>query len=163
MFDISNSTDPTVNLFALASRFRIADVAAAYLLPLGRYTLGINAEGSRNLGFKRAEILARTALDIAPRINGYVADFSFGDPTTMSAGQWRAIFGYRYVQRDAVIDALTDADFHEGGTDAAGYFLIGDLGLADHVWARLRYLSGKEIDAPLYRVDIVQLDFNVRF
>lgn len=163
MIDIANTNDPTVNLFALASRFRIADVAASYVLPLGRYTLALNAEGARNLGFNRAEILARTGYDIAPRVNGYVADLSFGDATTLAFGQWRTIFGYRYVQRDAVIDALTDADFHEGGTDAQGYFFIGDLGLGNHVWARLRYMSGREIDAPVYRVDIVQLDLNVRF
>lgn len=164
MFDISNSTDTTVNLFALASRFRVADLATTYVLPVGsRYTFAVDGEASRNLGFDRAEILARTGFDIQPRVNGYVGDFSFGDPSPAAAGRWRTTFGYRYVQRDAVLDALTDADFHEGGTDAAGYFLAGDLGLANGVWARLRYLSGKQIDPPLYHVNILQLDFNARF
>ncbi len=62
-----------------------------------------------------------------------------------------------------MLDALTDPDFHEGGTDAQGYFLRADLGLADNVWTRFRYLSGREIDGPRYRVDVIQLDLNARF
>jgi hypothetical protein len=161
MFDIS--ADGSGSLFALASRFRIADLAAAYVLPIGRYSFATDAEAVRNIGFNRSEILARTGYNIDPRNKGYVADVSFGNPTYMKAWEWRAVFGYRYVQRDAVLDALTDADFHEGGTNAEGYFVAGDLGLGDHVWMRLRYLPAKEIDAPRYRVDIWQLDFNARF
>jgi hypothetical protein len=163
-FDISNQpNDPTVNLFALASRFRIANVSAGYLVPIGRYTFGVDAEGARNLGFNEAEILARTGQDIKPRINGYVADMSFGTPTTDRAGLWRVLFGYRYVQRDAVVDALTDADFHEGGTNARGYFMWGEYGLARNVWTRLRYLSGREIDGARYHLDVIQWDVSARF
>lgn len=164
MFNIiDDPTNPGDNLFALASRFRVADVAARYVMPLGRYTLAINAEGARNVGFNQAEILARTGLNIAERNKGYVADVSFGDPLVQSLWQWRASVGYRYVQRDAVLDALTDADFHEGGTDAEGYIIFGDLGLGEHVWTRLRYMPSKEIDPPRYHVDIWQLDLNARF
>lgn len=172
VFDISNTADPTVNLFALASRFRVADIAAGYWLPLGRYVLALDAEASRNVGFNQTEILNRTGLDITPRTRGYVAQFAFGTPTAKAgtwtppverAGAWRILFGYRYVQRDAVVDALTDADFHEGGTNAAGYFIWGEYGLARNVWTRLRYLSGRQIDAARYRVDIIQWDFTAAF
>jgi hypothetical protein len=164
MFNIADSpTDPTVNLWALASRFRIADIAANYALSLGRYTLTVNAEAARNIGFNESEILARTGYDVAKRNKGYVADISFGDPVVQSLWRWKATIGYRYVQRDAVLDALTDADFHEGGTDAEGYYIVGDLGLGEHVWTRLRYMPSKEIDPPRYHVDIWQLDLNARF
>jgi hypothetical protein len=133
------------------------------VLPLGRYTLAVDGEAARNIGFNSTEILGRTGRYIAPRTHGYVADLSFGDPVALGFGRWRALAGYRYVQRDAVLDALTDADFHEGGTNARGYFVAGDLGLANQVWMRLRYLPGTEIDAPRYHVDIWQLDFNARF
>jgi len=168
VFDISNSTIPDtgVNLFALAAHFRLIDVAATYELAFPRYSLAVTAEAVRNIGYHLADVeaLAQPATPIAsPQNHGYVADISFGDPIVQERWAWRARIGYRYVQSDAVIDAWTDADFHEGGTNAAGYYLWGDLGLAKNVWVRARYFSGNEITGPRYGVDIVQLDLNTRF
>lgn len=163
MCDISNTSDQTVALFGLCAQYRIADVSAGYVLPIGRYTYSMDAEGARNIGFNRMSIANIFGYDVQPRVNGYVGDLAFGDPDVFQAWKWRAMIGYRYVQRDAVLDALTDPDFHEGGTDAQGYFLRTDLGLADNVWTRFRYLSGREIDGPRYRVDVIQLDLNARF
>jgi hypothetical protein len=165
MCNIANPADQTQSayLFALCSQFRIADVSAGYVLPIGRYTLSMDAEAARNLGFKRADIANLFGYDIQPRVDGYVGDLAFGDPSVFEAWHWRGLLGYRYVQRDAVLDAITDPDFHEGGTDAQGYFLRADLGLANNVWTRFRYLSGREIDGPRYRVDVIQLDLNARF
>jgi len=165
---ISNSSDPTVQLFGLASNFRIADVAGRYVLPIGSYGLLVDAEAARNVGFNRTEILNLEGEDIAPRAKGYVGDIAFGNAEFRPDWQWRAwqwqmMLGYRYVQRDAVLAALTDPDFHEGGTNATGYFLRADFGLANNVWTRFRYLSGKEIDGPNYRVDVLQLDLNAQF
>jgi hypothetical protein len=79
-------------------------------------------------------------------------------------GSWRAVVGYRYLQRDAVIDGYTDSDFHYfGGTNAKGYYLVGNYGLANHVWLRLRYLSANEIDGPTFDVDTFQIDVSTRF
>jgi len=176
VFDISNTADYTVNLFALAPRFRIVDVAADYWLPLGRYVVAVDAEALRNVGFDQTEILNRTGLYIEPRTRAYVAQaafgqFAFGPPTERAtwrpvserAGAWRLLFGYRYVQRDATVDALTDADFHEGGTNASGYFLEGEYGFARDFWTRLRYFSSREIDGARYHVDIIQWDLTARF
>ncbi len=165
MCNIANPADQTQAqyLFALCSQFRIADISAGYVLPIGRYTLSLDAEAARNLGFHETDIANLFGYSIAPRTKGYVGDLAFGDPTVFEAWRWRGLLGYRYVQRDAVLDALTDPDFHEGGTDAQGYFLRADLGLADNVWTRFRYLSGREIDGPRYRVDVIQLDLNARF
>jgi hypothetical protein len=167
VFDIANEpTNSTVNLFALAAHFRVVDVAASYELSFPRYSLALAAEGVRNIGYNLASInaLVQPAVPItSPQNHGYVADISFGDPVVFERWAWRARIGYRYVQSDAVIDAWTDADFHEGGTNAAGYYLWGDLGLAHNVWLRMRYLSGNEITGPRYGVDIVQVDLNTRF
>lgn len=165
---ISSSCDQTKQLFGLASKFRIANVSGRYVLPIGHYGFLVDADAARNIGFKRSQILSLEGEDIAPRINGYVGDMAFGDAEFRpdwhwQPWQWQVMLGYRYVQQDAVLAALTDPDFHEGGTNAAGYFIRTDLGLADNVWARLRYLSGKEIDGPLYRVDVLQLDLNAQF
>jgi hypothetical protein len=153
-----------VNLFALASHFRLIDLAAAYELGFNRYSLALTGEAVRNIGYHLEQVEALTQQPIAsPQNRGYVADVSFGDPVVADLWQWRARIGYRYVQSDAVIDAWTDADFHEAGTNAAGYYLWGDLGVAKNVWFRVRYLSGNEITGPRYGVDIVQVDLNTRF
>jgi hypothetical protein len=165
VYNIANiATDPTTQLWALAAHFRLVDVAARLDLGIQRRTLSLLAEGVRNIGYDRAAIEAFTGIPIAsPQDKGYVGELSFGDPTVTEFGHWRAAVGYRYVQSDAVIDAWTDADFHEAGTNAVGYYLWGDLGLANNTWLRVRYLSGNEITGPRYGVDILQLDMNVRF
>jgi len=162
-FDISNSTDTTVNLFALAAKYRLANLNMTYELPIGRYTLGVTADAVKNLGYNTARVSANVGEYVAPRTKGYQGEFSFGHPTVLTAGAWRGVIGYRYLQRDAVIDAYTDSDFHWGGTDARGYYLVGDYGVADRVWVRLRYLSSNAIDGPTLGIDTLQLDLNTRF
>jgi hypothetical protein len=163
--DIANSTtNPNLYLFGLASRFRLADLAASYELRFSRYSLGLTGEAVRNLGYSRTDIQNLTGETISSSQNrGYVGELSFGDPIVLALGQWRARVGYRYVQSDAVIDAWTDADFHEGGTNAMGYYLWTDIGLARNVWTRLRYLSSNEVTGPRYANDIVQMDVNASF
>lgn len=164
VFDISNSTtDPTVNLFALAARFRLLDLAGRYELPVGTRVLTLTGEAVKNVGANAGDMQRRTGFDLAVRNRGYVGEVGFGDPMTAAWGRWRAAVGYRYVQADAVLDAWTDADFREGGTNVKGYYFAGELGLTRDVWARLRYLSGNEIDGPRYGLDLIQLDVNTRF
>src|ERR1700730_11392414 len=162
-FDISNSSDPSVNLFALAAKYRLANVNASYELGVGRYTLGVTADAVRNLAYNTAEVSANYGQYVAPRTKGYQAEISFGYPTTLTAGSWRGVIGYRYLQRDAVIDAYTESDFHFGGTDATGYYIVTDYGLANRVWMRLRYLSSNAIDGPTLGIDTLQVDLNTRF
>jgi hypothetical protein len=162
-YDISNSSDPTVNLFALAAKYRLANLNASYELGVGRYTLGMTADAVRNFGYHAAEVSSRLGYYVAPRTKGYQAEVSFGYPTVLTAGSWRGVIGYRYLQRDAVIDAYTDSDFHFGGTDATGYYIVADYGLANRVWMRLRYLSSNAIDGATLGIDTLQLDLNTRF
>jgi len=165
VFDISNSTtDPTVNLYALASKFRLIDLTANYQWDVGRHEFFIDAEAVRNEGYRKSLVDALTG-QIAPRAEniGFVGDVGFGDPAIAELWDWRARIGYRYVRSDAVIDAWTDADFHEGGTNVAGYFVWAELGLGHNVWTRVRYMSGNEIDGPRYGLDVVQLDLSTRF
>jgi hypothetical protein len=163
VFNILNNSNPTAGLYAVDSKFRLVNVAATYTIPVARYELGFTADAVRNMGFNEADIFARTGQEVAPRTKGYQAEMRFGYPSVLSPGAWRALIGYRYLQRDAVIDAYTDSDFHFGGTDAKGYYLVGDYGLANRVWMRLRYLSSNAIDGPTYALDTVQVDLNTRF
>jgi hypothetical protein len=165
LFDIANPSLPgSVNLFALASDFRIADLISVDELALGsRYSLGLTLEALRNLGFNAAQVRARVGSYVEPRTRGYRADVSFGTRSPPAFGNWRATVGYRYLQRDAVLDAFNDEDFHLGGTDTKGYTVVLDFNFNPHVWMRMKYMSASEIDGPPLGIDVWQLDMNSSF
>jgi putative porin len=163
LFNITDTPGGTTQLFALASKYRLANLNAIYTYAVGRYTLGVTADAVRNFGFKENFVEANTGYYVAPRTKGYQTEASFGYPTAQRAGAWRVAVGYRYLQRDAVIDGYTDSDFHFGGTNARGYYVVGDYGIIDHLWLRLRYLSSNVIDGPTYDVDTLQIDLNTFF
>ncbi|HEY0339968.1 MAG TPA: putative porin, partial [Steroidobacteraceae bacterium] len=166
LFDISNISDldQSANLFGLASHFRLVDIAGNYEHGFGRYSLAFTAEGVRNIGFNLNEVNALLPTPLPGKENtGYVGEVSFGRPVVDEFNKWRIALGYRYVKRDAVLDAWTDADFHEGGTNAEGFYVWGSYGLAKNTWVRVRYMSSNEIDGPRYGLDILQVDINARF
>lgn len=161
--DIENDSTGANPVFGLCSQFRIAEIAAGYVLPIDEYALTLNAEGVRNVGFNGRQIYDLFGYETDTRRNGYQVELAFGNPDVFERWDWRGTLGYRYVQGDAVLDALTDADFHEGGTNAEGYFMRADLGLAHNIWTRFSYYAGNQIDGPRYQVDVLQLDLNARF
>lgn len=161
--DIENDATNQNPVFALCSQFRIADISAGYVLPIDQYSLTLNGDAVRNVGFNVKDIYDLFGERLDRRRNGYQGELAFGTPDVFERWDWRTTLGYRYVQGDALLDALTDADFHEGGTNAHGYFMRADLGLAHNVWTRFSYYSGDQIDGPNYQVDVLQLDLNTRF
>lgn len=159
VFDISNSSDPTVNLFALASDFRIVDlIAVADWHVASRHSVALTLEALKNIGFDSAAVAERVGHYVEPRTKGYRADLGFGTSGAPGFGSWRTSFGYRYLQRDAVLDAFNDEDFHLGGTDARGYTLLFDFNFNPRVLLRMKYLSGNEIDGPRLGIDVWQVD-----
>jgi hypothetical protein len=164
VFNIANSPTGTTYLFAYASKFRLVDLNGTYTYIVGPYTLEVTADAVRNFGFNEAFVQGNTGYYVAPRTKGYQTQVGFGSPAALSLGAWRGTVGYRYLQRDAVIDAYTDSDFHYfGGTNARGYYVVGDVGVAHNTWVRLRYLSANQIDGPIFDVDTLQIDLNTRF
>lgn len=164
LFDIRNDADPSTNLFALAADYHVLDVLLGYEMPLmDRYQLSVLANYVKNLGYDEQDVFRRIGTRVDERTDGYQLEVAFGSPKIDRAGAWRAIARYRYLQRDAVLDAFTDSDFHLGGTDAQGYTLRGDYGLAANVWLSLRYLSANEIDGPPLGIDVLMLDLNGAF
>src|SRR5262249_31183011 len=156
---IRNDTDETTNLFALAADFRLLDVTASAEWPLfTTHSVTLLADYVKNVGYKAADVFARSGATGPPRNKGYDVELAFGSRDLNEAGRWRTSFAYRYLERDAVLDAFTDSDFHLGGTDAKGYIVSVDVALARRVWARLRYLSANEIDNAPLGIDVWQLD-----
>jgi polyhydroxyalkanoate synthesis regulator phasin len=164
MFDIANSTDFNTSLWALAANYRIVDLTAvADWHVFSRYSISVTGEALRNIGYNTAEVSARIGSHTDPRTHGYRADVGFGTVAPGPWGGWRAAFGYRYIERDAVLDAFNDQDFHLGGTDAKGYTITLDYSFNPRVGMRLKYLSANAIDGPPLGIDVWQLDLSTQF
>ncbi len=164
LFDIRNDADPDTFLFALASDYNLANVTAE--LDLGHFDpvhVVLTADYVRNVGFDQDAVFERTGFDVDPRVDGYQLLAALGWLKVDTRGAWRVFGGWRHLERDAVLDAFTDSDFHLGGTDAEGWTLGWDYGLARNTWLTMRYLSADEIDGPPLGIDVVQFDLNTRF
>lgn len=166
MFDIANplAGEPPRQLFALASDFDVLSVYGGmdfgFFAP---HRVVLEAEFAENLGFDRGEIFERTGADIAPRTTAWMVQLMVGQPLLEAFGEWQVLGAYRYVQRDAVLDAFTDSNFGLGATDAEGFILAFSYGLSQHLWARARWMSSNEIDGPPLGIDVLQIDLNAEF
>jgi polyhydroxyalkanoate synthesis regulator phasin len=165
LFDIlGNDNNGNTNLYALAADYELLNFGLALDVGVGsNYAVTLAADYVRNIGYDIAEVEARTG-QVSPRRNtGYQAELAFGSAAMSRTHAWHALVGYRYLQRDAVLDAYTDSDFRLGGTDAKGYYLALDYMLSQAMRARLKYMSANEIDGAAFGVDVVQLDFTASF
>lgn len=164
LINIDNDGDNVTNLWALAADYRIANLTLvadfAQFDPI--HVIG-SVDWARNVGFDRAEILARTGQDIEPETDGYQVKLTIGHPTVNDFEKWQAFVGYRYLERDAVLDAFTDSDFHLGGTNAKGFMIGGSYGLYKNTWLSARWMSADEVTGLPLSIDVFQLDLNARF
>ncbi|MEN9726023.1 MAG: hypothetical protein RL434_389 [Pseudomonadota bacterium] len=176
LFNIANTPDPVNDpsglnsqLFALASEYRLIDFNVSLdFAQLAPHHVILNANVVKNIGFDEEEILRRTGgqtylYPIKDRTLGVMAGVQVGWPQITRFGAWQVVFDYRYLQRDAVLDAFTDSVFHIGGTDTQGFRIGGLFGLNKHMWVRGRWISSTEIDGPPLAIDTLQFDLNARF
>lgn len=164
--DANNNGTQNDPVYGLASDYRIANLTLvadfAEFYPV--HIIG-SIDWARNLGFDRGEILARTAQDIEPETDGYQVKLTIGHPTFkyVDDHEWQAYIGYRYLERDAVLDAFTDSDFHLGGTNAKGFMIGGSYALFKNTWLSARWMSSDEISGLPLSIDVFQLDLNAKF
>ncbi len=152
-------------LYGIASKFRELDVTAKMdLASLDPFHVLLAGDFVRNLGYNQQDILQRTGLAAPPpQINAYQVTLTVGMPKILRAGDWQANVAYKYLESDAVLDALTDSDFHLGGTNAKGFIVGGSYGLDDNVWTTVRWISTDQISGAPLAIDTLQIDLNTRF
>ncbi len=177
LFNIRNNLDTASKsvLWANAADYRLANAYVEYdIANFSPIHIIAAADYVKNLGYDRDEVEQRIGGRFDEQVEGYQARVTIGWPQVTKARDWQVSFVYRHVERDAVLDAFTDSDFHGGGTDAEGYILKFDYGLFDNVWTTLRWLSSNEIDGDSYPqytglakgklgMDTLQLDLNAKF
>ena len=166
VFNIDNDGNNTTNLWALASDYRIGNLTLAAdfadFYPI--HVIG-SFDWAHNFGFDQEEILARTGQNLDEEVDGYQVKLTVGHPkfTYQEDHEWQAFVGYRYLERDAVLDAFTDSDFHLGGTNAKGFMIGGSYALYKNTWLSARWMSSDEISGLPLSIDVFQLDLNAKF
>ncbi len=177
LFQIANTGDSSDAPFGLASDYQLLNIT-------GRLTFShfaptniiVMADWVKNIGFDKQEIINRTggsvlvngggeanASDITEEVEGYQLKLVVGWPQITQRYSWRIFGAYKHLERDAVLDAFTDSDFHLGGTNAKGFVLGGEYGVLDNVSIAARLLSTDEIQGAPFGVDVFQLDLNTKF
>jgi hypothetical protein len=149
---------------AYASAFRELNVTGS--LDLGFWDpthIIITADYVNNLGFNKNDVDERTGVDVREETVGYQFGVAVGYPTVRKFAEWKAFLYYKHLESDAVMDAFTDSDFHLGGTNAKGWILGGEFGLAKNVWLCAKWFSTNEISGPPFAIDTFFLDLNAKF
>lgn len=175
-FAIGDPADPS-RRFGLASDFDILNLNARY--DVARFApvhVIFTADYVQNFGYDADEIRRRigpndmlvnnaiTAADPEEdETLGYHAKVTVGWPKVLVPRAWQVSLGYKHLQRDAVLAAFTDSDFHLGGTNAEGWILGGRYGLLENTYLNVRYLSANEISGPPLGIDVLQVDLVSEF
>jgi hypothetical protein len=186
LYDIHTDAADTIidsekRLYGHAADYKLADLFVEYdIANFAPLHVILTADYVKNIGYDKKAVEKRLGLDPdAPleyeaRTEGYQFKAALGWPVISKARDWQVAFIYRYLERDAVLAEFTDSDFHGGGTDAKGYTLKFDYGIADNTWMTLRWMSSDEIDGSGYPdynafgtgklgIDTLQLDLNAKF
>jgi hypothetical protein len=177
MFVISNNPNVPDERFGLAPDYDLLNLTAEY--DLARFApvhVILTGDYVKNIGYDSGEIRDRlngagmfvnsTIFTDDPgngETEGYMAKLTVGWPDVRQRRSWQVFLGYKHLERDAVLDAFTDSDFHLGGTNAEGWMIGGSYSLMDDTYLQLRYLSADEIVGPPLGIDVLQLDLGAQF
>ncbi len=163
LVQIQALNNPTL-LYGLASKFRELNLTGSVdFAQFDPVHVVLTGDYVRNIGFDRNEILQRTGRDLEPKILGYQAKLTVGRPQIGKRRDWQMFAAYKYLERDAVLDAYTDSDFRLGGTDAKGYIIGANYGIDKNAWLTFKWLSADPISGPPLKIDVLQADVNARF
>ncbi|MFZ4780038.1 MAG: putative porin [Terrimicrobiaceae bacterium] len=161
-----NIADPTTTdtLYGLASNFRYMDyngqITFTHFSPVD---ITLSGNYVNNVGFDSGEIKNRTGLNVAPQTAGYQGRLIVGHPSMNYKGKWQLSMAYRRLERDAVVDAFSDSDWHQGGTNHKGTSYVANFALGPNTWISARRISTSQISGPPLSMDVTYLDFNARF
>jgi hypothetical protein len=167
----ANPGGPQLQYYGLASKFGVADVHGALQIDaFDPFKILLEGDVLRNTRYNASRIRSLVPVNnLDPNNNfaggnmGYYLNLTVGQPKIAAKGDWNASLGYKYLESDATPDGFTDSDFHFGGTNAQGFIVGAQYGLARNTWLGLRWLSANEISGPPYGVDLVQFDLGTEF
>ncbi|HBA72274.1 MAG: hypothetical protein A2X82_01485 [Geobacteraceae bacterium GWC2_55_20] len=127
------------------------------------YQVTLIGDYVNNLGYNRADVDARVGQAMMKETEGYQVGISVGNREISALMDWKVMLNYKYLEADAVVDGFTESDFHLGGTNAKGWIIGVDLGLAKNVWMTTRWFTANEISGVPLAIDVFQLNLNAKF
>jgi len=152
-------------MVGLASDYNIVNVNVSYeMANFAPHHLRLSGDYAKNIGYDKnavSRLLSGSVVD--PETNAWQFRVDYGWPVAEMPGHWNVFAAYKYVERDAVLDAFTDSDFHLGGTNSKGWFIGANYGVMKNVWFTGRWLTADVITGPPFGIDVLQLDLNTRF
>ncbi|WP_426234731.1 putative porin [Pseudomonas sp. TWP3-2] len=172
---LNPSTTPQPQFVGLASEFNLLDLNVVWDADLPEdFKLRSQGNYIHNLSYDEGEMRKRSAGQIVNNLdsngnvesgaNAWMVQFTLGTALELKKqGDWNLFAGYKYIQPDALPDGFNDSSFHLGGTNAKGYFLGANYGLAKNVYATGRWLSSEAVYGAPYDIDVMQLEINTRF
>lgn len=153
-----------VCLVGLASGFQVADFTAAFdYAGFAPTHILLTADYAKNFGFSESYIKNMFGETITPETDAWMVRLDIGRPVIRRFNDWSVYTSYRYIERDAVMDAFNDPIFHQGGTDAKGWMIGAQYGLAADTWVDMRWLSSDAISGPPLSIDTLNIDLNAKF
>lgn len=169
------TTTPQPQFVGLASEFNLLDLNLVWDADLPQdFKLRSQGNYIHNLGYDEGDMRKRSEGqivnnlnsngDIESGANAWMVQFTLGNALDLKKqGDWNMFAGYKYIQPDALPDGFNDSSFHLGGTNAKGYFLGGNYGLAKNVYATGRWMSTEAVYGAPFDIDVLQLEINTRF
>ncbi|WP_085656506.1 MULTISPECIES: putative porin [unclassified Pseudomonas] len=166
---------PQPQFVGLASEFNLLDLNLVWDADLPQ-DFKLRGQGNyiHNLGYDEGDMRKRSAGQIVNNLgsdgqiksgaNAWMVQFTLGNALDLKKqGDWNLFAGYKYIQPDALPDGFNDSSFHLGGTNAKGYILGGNYGLAKNVYATGRWMSTEAVYGAPFDIDVMQLEINTRF
>ncbi|XHF33684.1 putative porin [Pseudomonas chlororaphis] len=172
---LNPTTTPQPQFVGLASEFNLLDLNVVWDADLPEdFKLRSQGNYIHNLGYDEGDMRKRSAGQLVNNLdsngniesgaNAWMVQFTLGNALELKKqGDWNLFAGYKYIQPDALPDGFNDSSFHLGGTNAKGYFLGGNYGLAKNVYATGRWLSSEAVYGAPFDIDVMQLEINTRF
>lgn len=172
---LNPTTTPQPQFVGLASEFNLLDLNMVWDADLPEdFKLRSQGNYIHNLAYNEGDMRRRSAGQIVNNLdsngdidsgaNAWMVQFTLGSALDLKKqGDWNMFAGYKYIQPDALPDGFNDSSFHLGGTNAKGYFLGGNYGLAKNVYATGRWMSTEAVYGAPFDIDVLQLEINTRF
>ncbi|MEB2651768.1 putative porin [Pseudomonas siliginis] len=172
---LNPSTTPQPQFVGLASEFNLLDLNVVWDADLPQdFKLRSQGNYIHNLSYDEGDMRKRSAGQIVNNLdsngeiesgaNAWMVQFTLGNALDLKRkGDWNLFAGYKYIQPDALPDGFNDSSFHLGGTNAKGYFMGGNYGLAKNVSATGRWMSTEAVYGAPFDIDVLQLEINTRF
>ncbi|NTZ96339.1 hypothetical protein FCH79_13545 [Pseudomonas koreensis] len=169
------TTTPQPQFVGLASEFNLLDLNLVWDADLPQdFKLRSQGNYIHNLGYDEGDMRKRSEGQIVNNLNSngeiqsganaWMVQFTLGNALDLKKqGDWNLFAGYKYIQPDALPDGFNDSSFHLGGTNAKGYILGGNYGLAKNVYATGRWMSTEAVYGAPFDIDVLQLEINTRF